>query len=127
MITAVKKVYQCEHCKKNMLSAGAMSRHEKYCRLNPNNLHKCFDLCRNLTRRRILINGKDPFNSGSYQTVLECKKLNVKMYSYLLEKKSTAYFGSPVNFEGLMRMPLQCIHYEYMTESEIEERFNINL
>ena len=104
-----------------MISAAAMARHEKYCRHNPNNKHKCFDLCRHLLRKRTLIEGKDPFNRYSYQTILSCNNLNIKMYSYLLEKKQTSFRGHPIKADGLIRMPLECAHYEYMSESEIEQ------
>ncbi len=36
MITKIKKVYYCEHCKKHYLNAGAMAHHEKHCTANPN-------------------------------------------------------------------------------------------
>ena len=109
-----------------MISAGAMARHEKYCRRNPNNMHKCFDLCSHLKRTTELIPGKSPFLSNSYATVFVCEKTGQKMYSYLLEKKATSYFGCPIKSDGLVRMPLDCRDYKYMSESQYEERFGFN-
>jgi hypothetical protein len=94
-----------------------MTRHEKYCRLNPQNLHRCFDLCHHLKRERS-VDGFHVF------TEFTCTKLNIKMYSFLAEKKKTSYFGNPIKIEGLVRMPLQCIYHQYMTFEEQEDRFN---
>lgn len=38
-----KKIYQCEHCKKISLNAGAMKRHEEACCKNPKNIPMCDD------------------------------------------------------------------------------------
>ena len=121
MKVSLKKVYQCDYCQKNMISAGAMARHEKFCRKNPNNMHKCFDTCRFLVRTKELITGKDPFSPYSYVTTFRCKSTGKKMYSFLFEK--TVDF-KPKYTKGLMRMPLECNMHSYMTESELEERFN---
>ena len=122
MKTEVRKVYQCEHCKRRMVSAGAMSRHERFCRYNPENKHKCFDLCRFLTRKTELINEhKDPTNPASYRTVFTCSATGERMYSYLLEKRANC---KPEFIEGLKRMPLdKCGDYKYMTEEQYSERF----
>ena len=127
MKTEVKKIYCCEYCSKHMLSASAMSRHEKYCRNKPENKHKCFDLCRHLKRNIELIPGKDPADRNGYKRTFTCNITGEKMYSYLAEKKQTSYFGNPMNFEGLKRMPLECKDYQYMIEKEIEERFNVEI
>jgi hypothetical protein len=121
MKTTLRKVYQCEHCKRNMVSASAMSRHERFCRMNPNNKHKCFDLCRHLKRNIELIDGKDPSSAFSYVTTLKCGVTDIKMYSYLFEKKGNF---KPEFLKGLIRMPLDCKLYQYMTDSEYEDRFH---
>lgn len=41
------KVYQCEHCGKVSLNAGALSRHERVCHSNPENKPQCWDFCVN--------------------------------------------------------------------------------
>lgn len=121
MKAITEKVYHCEHCKKYMLSASSMSRHEKYCRMNPNNKHKCFDLCRHLQKSRVygtIYHGVTQFR---------CAITGEKMYSYLLEKKQTAYFGNKINFDGLIRMPLECNDYRIMSFEEQEKRFNTEI
>jgi hypothetical protein len=124
MKTETRKVYQCEHCKKRMLSAGSMARHERFCRMKPENRHKCFDLCRHLKKNRILIdNGRDPFDRNSYKTEFTCDETGYKLYSYLLEKKASLFCNQGIKFDGMRRMPTSCIHYEYMNESEYAERF----
>ena len=123
MKTTTEKVYHCEHCKKHMLSAASMSRHEKYCRYNPLNKHKCFDLCRFLVSKRQLKEGGDPSNPGSYIRTFTCEKTGQKMYSYLAIKKMTSYLGNPIKIAGLVRMPLSCNDYQYMTEAQYDERF----
>jgi hypothetical protein len=121
MKIVTQKVYQCEHCKRIMLSAGVMSRHERFCKQKPENKHKCFDECRNLTRQRVLINDKgDPSNAYSYKTLFVCKVTGNKMYSYLLEKNMNF---KPEFIDGFIRMPIECKSHQYMNETEWEKRF----
>ena len=120
MKTSTRKVYQCDHCKKNMLSASSMSRHEKYCRLNPENKHKCFEMCRYLKRDLEFIDKAYP---ASVKTVFKCSVIGKKMYSYLLEKKLSF---KPEFTIGSVRMPLDCKFYKEMTLNEQELRFNPN-
>jgi len=119
MKTTLRKVYECEHCRKKMLGAGAMSRHEKYCRENPNNEHKCFDFCKHLIKgRETLQSHGEPY--CSYVT-FHCDKLNKGLYSYKLEKNVNA---KPTYFNELERMPLECDSFESMHWTEIEELNN---
>ena len=120
MKLVTQKVYQCEYCKRIMLSASSMSRHEKFCKSKPENRHKCFDECKHLERSREVIPGKDPFSRYSYRTVFHCKVMNQSMYSYLIEKST---FFKPSFVEGLVRMPTSCVKHTYMNESELAERF----
>ena len=100
-----------------MLSAGSMARHEKYCRYNPENKHKCFEYCTNLKRERVI-------QGRHLETVFTCEITGNKMYSYLAEKKKTAYFGCPIELTGI-RMPLECELYKEMSDLEMEERFGL--
>ena len=124
MKTNIRKIYQCDYCQKYMLSAGAMSRHEKFCRYKPENKHKCFDQCRFLIRKVELIEGRQPGINQNYKTIFICKSTGRKMYSYLLEKRINF---KPSFTEGLMRMPVACNMHAYMTDAEIEKRYNIEL
>jgi len=44
------KVYQCEHCGKVSLNAGALSRHERLCHENPKNKPQCWEFCVHYTQ-----------------------------------------------------------------------------
>ena len=48
-IVTDKKVYQCEHCGKVSLGAGAMSRHERVCHENPKNKPQCWEFCKHFS------------------------------------------------------------------------------
>lgn len=118
MRTEKLKVYICEHCIRKMFGAGAMSRHEKWCRSNPNNTHKCFEFCKYLKMTQESFGDKEGYKQRF--TEMLCTKRNVKMYSYKFEKKTT----KPKNaLEGLERMPLECDLYEYMHADELPEIF----
>jgi hypothetical protein len=108
----VKKVYYCEFCNKHSLSAGSLSRHEKYCKNNPANAHKCFEFCRHLHRT------KEPFHNGGGEIVgsrkyFECLVTGIQLYSFHLEKRSSLHPYSNIT-KGLTRMPLECDKYKEM-------------
>lgn len=111
MKTETVKIYRCEHCKKYSISASTISRHEKYCRDNPLNKHKCFDFCENLLCDRKVENGK-------LYKEFTCKITGKKMYSYKLEKvASLSYemmFLLSNKFEHAQRMPVECASFEAM-------------
>ncbi len=106
----MKKVqaYKCDHCSKSSTSPGAMFQHERKCRSNPNNKHKCFDYCRHLKREYAA--------TGQERLDFVCQKTGKLMYSYKAE-----YRG--FKLDGLERMPLNCTFYEFMTIDEENERF----
>lgn len=100
MKTETRKVYECDHCGRRMLSAGAMSYHEKWCKKNPHNRHKCFALCVYL---------KKTMNMHTRKIEFQCLRTGHEMYSYKFEK--SAGF-KPAYTVGLIRMPLSCRFYE---------------
>ena len=106
MKIAQETIYRCGYCNKPMFGKGAMVRHEKWCKENPNNKHKCFDFCQHLKRehRVIEVNG-EPYRV----TDMTCTKLNKQMYSYKLEKTANC---PPLN--NMERMPLECKDHNYM-------------
>ena len=112
MKTETRKVYQCDHCGKWMLSAGAMGYHEKWCKKNPKNRHKCFELCRHLKRT---------LNMYTRGIEFECLKTGAKMYSFQLEKRN--YYAYRQNPQNMERMPLECNKFDEMTFEEQEKRF----
>lgn len=94
------QTYKCDYCPKASTSASAMSQHERKCKHNPNNKHKCFDYCKHLDRVAGMKNRVD----------FMCMLNKELMYSYKAEKSS-------IKIEGLKRMPLQCDKHEYNTET----------
>lgn len=94
--------YHCDYCKEYYLRKSACERHETYCRLNPNNRHKCFQGCIHLKR----------WKDEQGHTVFTCNKLDKDMYSYILERR----INSGISFETFMpdaeRMPLECEHFD---------------
>ena len=121
MKTELRKVYECEHCGNKMMSAGAMGYHEKWCKKNPHNRHKCFALCAFLEKKMVVdwSDGTD----GHYHYEFRCKSTGRKMYSYLLEKRSVYAFKKIP--EGLMRMPLECNMFQEMSYDEQCKRFDL--
>ena len=110
MKTNKEIIYRCDHCNKPMFGKGAMVRHEKFCKENPNNQHKCFEFCKHLE----MTVTNDGYNDYAYPvkcTEMTCTKRNVEMYSYKFEKNC----AKPKNaLEGLEIMPLECNDYEPM-------------
>jgi len=101
-------VYVCEHCGRKMFGKGAMSRHEKYCKHNPSNKHKCFDFCKHLQK---LDNYEhDDFGNLRGGCEMICLLSDKKMYSYKFEKN---YNKPATALNGLERMPLSCELHEY--------------
>jgi len=91
-----------------MFGKGAMSRHEKYCKENPNNKHKCFDFCKHLKWEKHY--AYDDYGNQCGHTDMICEKRDVYMYSFKFEK-NTHKPATALN--GLERMPLECDLYEW--------------
>lgn len=101
-------VYRCEHCNRPMFGKGAMSRHEKYCKENPNNKHKCFDFCKHLEWERNY--AYDDYGNQCGGSNMICTKRNIDMYSFKFEKNVAKPIGA---LNGLERMPLVCDLHEF--------------
>ena len=100
MIIIQSEIYICEFCRRKMFGKGAMSLHEKQCKHNPKNKHKCFEFC------RYLIKG---FDKEKSETTFFCSKQNdLSLYSYKLERFSC----HKTRIKYLSRMPLECNFYE---------------
>jgi hypothetical protein len=120
MKTELRKVYECEHCGKTMLSAGAMGYHEQWCKKNPKNKHKCFKLCRYL-KRNIDVQWADEEGNGVYKFNFICMKTGRQMYSFHLEKRKKYSFRKlPID---AIRMPLECSLFQEMNLDEQDQRF----
>ena len=112
-------VYRCAYCNKAMLSKGAMTLHERMCKKNPKNQHKCFKYCKWLIKNKNVEDGFSEFDC----TNPNCGYYNKGLYSYKLERNST--FKDRVKEDNLIRMPLMCKHYEI--ESGHDEKYINNI
>ncbi len=105
-------VYKCDHCGKKQFRKCDMTQHEKWCKENPSNMHKCFQFCPNLIKTEEEYEGCDHYEPGDTyvgkKTVFTCAKTGQKMYSFKAEKRKLPV----VNEEGVIRMPLQCEHFK---------------
>ncbi len=109
MKTTQETVYRCEFCNRAMFGAGAMSLHEKRCKKNPKNKHKCFEYCAHLVRS---FNQTD-FNEDEFlHTEFTCAKTGKNLWSYKAERFSSFDRFKP----GRERMPAGCDLYELHPE-----------
>jgi hypothetical protein len=91
-----------------MFGKGAMSRHERYCRKNPNNQHQCFKYCVHLEKTHENIETGD-YSDSPRITNMRCKIKDILMFSYKFEKNTS----KPTNaLDELERMPLECDLYK---------------
>ena len=116
-----RTVYICEHCGKKMFGASAMSVHEKFCRQNPNNLHKCFQYCQHLKKtggEKRYDYEHDGFCKRN-PISFTCSLLKKELYSYKLENKQR--FQIKNILKNKERMPLVCDGYLDMQRDFDEE------
>jgi len=115
-----EKVYRCDFCNKAIISAGSMKLHERMCKKNPNNKHKCFQYCKNL----ILEDGERRTSEYGEEYIIEksflCEKTGKELYSYKLERYKT----NAKRIEKLTRMPLECEFYEAKQGHDFSEPMN---
>lgn len=115
MKTENRTVYFCEFCRKYYIHKGHGKRHEKYCKENPANKHKCFEFCRYLKRSVERLEGEYGF--CGHETIFTCTKHNKEMYSYIAERRDILGY---INYDE--RMPLNCAEFESMTEEDYNQR-----
>ena len=95
-----KTIYRCDFCRKYYIRKHHAQYHEKWCKFNPNNMHKCFDYCKHLQRDHEDETGITYFSCEFYP--------DEDLYSYIAER-----IGHDVVTTGT-RMPLTCKHYKQM-------------
>jgi hypothetical protein len=106
-----EKVYRCDFCNRAIINAGSMKLHERMCKNNPKNMHKCFQYCSHLAK--IFLTAYDEEVGGMYNTgevTFRCELKDIEMYSYKLER----FKLKAERMEGLIRMPLECDKYSCM-------------
>ena len=109
-----EKVYRCDFCRKPMVRAGLMKIHERMCKKNPKNMHKCFEYCiyleKTVLEADIPVFDEDPYSPREIKfkcTNEKCDLFDKELYSYKLER----YERKRNRLEGLIRMPLECKHF----------------
>lgn len=96
-----RTLYRCDHCTAYRLSADAAEYHERFCKRNPNNQHKCFGC-------KFLAVAKGTASDGRSLKSFSCEALNKPLYSYVAEKRGLRGLLP----EGSERMPLVCPTYQ---------------
>lgn len=101
----------CVHCRKlyKQRAKHHCVKHEKYCKMNPDNDHACFRFCEHLHSFMEDETGWD----GEIESSVRCFKCNITgklMHSYIAER-----INHPASRET-DRMPLECEHFEPSSE-----------
>jgi hypothetical protein len=86
-------------------------RHEKYCKKNPLNNHRCFQRCQHLIKDSDYLEDGNGNRYGTC-TIFTCDITGKDMYSYKAEK--SLY----IECDG-ERMPLECEHYQGNWQEEL--------
>lgn len=105
-------VYKCGYCSKYYLRKHHTESHEKKCRYNPNNKHKCFDWCKHLEKGEFDIDHPSGLGTCGKATYFKCTKFNKFMYSYKAENTNNINLQEEIS-NCDERMPLECEGYEY--------------
>src|SRR6478736_5854849 len=86
MKESIKKVYQCDHCKRNMFVKSACEKHEIWCTKNPENIAAC-EGCKNLEEVDVEYYF-DTYNGESSNTVrcFKCTAKNIELYPLKAER-----------------------------------------
>lgn len=123
MKQTTEKVYRCDHCNKAMVSAGFMKLHERMCKKNPKNQHKCFLYCKHLVKDQEPIRDEDGNVCGMLEASFACtKKPNIELFSYKFER----YKSNELRCKGMTRMPLECDLYETMEGHDYSEHLKLD-
>jgi len=100
-----EKVYRCDHCNKSMVRKGLMVIHERMCKKNPKNMHKCFEYCAHLVKETNEPEEDEYRPSYSFHCNLNPE---TPLYSYKLER----FKSNDIRRGFMTRMPLECDLYE---------------
>lgn len=111
MKTQLRNTYNCEYCNKLYVMKHHAERHEKYCKKNPANQHRCFQRCEHLIKSIDYLEDEYGDRYGTVAT-FTCAITDKEMYSYKAEKSMY------IECDG-ERMPLECNHYQGNWREEI--------
>lgn len=104
MKETLETIYRCDYCNKAMRNKGAMTLHERMCKSNPENDHKCFQYCKFLLKDTDEQDGSVFFDCENEKSEYHNKDL----FSYKLER----FCFNKDRISKMTRMPLQCDHYQ---------------
>lgn len=99
------KIYKCDFCGKRQFRQCDMTMHERWCKENPKNNHKCFQFCRHLIKTSEEYDGE---NFVGHRTIFTCELTKQGMFSYIAERKRLPV----INEKDSIRMPLECDKFE---------------
>lgn len=105
------KIYECDHCPKYYKRKHAAIKHEKYCRNNPANKHRCFEFCGHLSKVERV--EECQYYDRKYKTFV-CDITGDEMHSYIAERR-----GMEICDET-ERMPIKCENYKHEGEFSIK-------
>lgn len=103
-------IYKCDYCKKIQYRKCDMTKHEKWCKHNPANAHRCFQHCIHLVKSEEEYDGStfDNENYTGKRTLFHCELTLQKMYSFIAERRQLPVLKE----QDVVRMPLECDKYK---------------
>ena len=117
MRTTNEKVYRCDYCNRAIVSKGSMTVHEKMCKNNPENKHKCFEYCKHLIKSTKTMDFGDE-DDILLITEFTCSITGNKMKSYKVKRNSVLLNET----KHLIFMPLKCDLYEAEVGHDFSEQ-----
>lgn len=110
-----KPYFKCDFCGKRQFRKGDMTLHERWCKKNPANMHKCFQYCKHLVKDKEDYDVELSFDEGysSKRTIFICGLTGQKMYSSIAERRKLPVVNEP----DTIRMPLECDKYKDQMDS----------
>jgi hypothetical protein len=110
MTENIVPVFTCDFCGKKQFRKCDMTLHERWCKKNPNNLHKCFEFCIHLKKYEVEYEGTDRYGEEylGKKTEFTCDVLKKQMFSFIAEKRRLPV----INELHTSRMPLECDKYD---------------
>lgn len=123
-------LYICEYCKKKYFIKRFAEHHEKFCRKQPSNDHKCFQHCVHLTKgyENYTTEDGDGWQENPVQRVtFKCEKTGKFLYSVIAEKLNIVPTYNDYDAVGreYERMPLECDLYLDQIDADINEHLNL--
>ena len=109
-------VYFCDHCKKHLFRKSSMTKHETFCKSNPENYKKCLDGCKYLQSIEHVVdfesfNNNDDGYVEKTVKVFKCIKYDKLMFPFSIERKKLN--EKYVTYSDQEPMPKECEGFEH--------------